>query len=284
VTQGSRRVAIHGHRGARALFPENTFDGFRRTLALGVDAIEMDVALTADGIAVVTHDLTLNPAITRGPDGSYLPAVGPAIRTLRASDLAAYDVGRIDPASAYARAFPDQTAQDGARIPRFAEVAALPAAVLLNVELKTAPDRPGLSADPAALADAVVADATDAGARHRLTVQSFDWRGLRHLCRTAPDIPLGWLTSHRHPPAPWWDGAPAGPAPDRIADLGGGTWAPAHEELDAPSVAHAHRLGLRVVPWTVNTAEDMRRLLACGVDGLITDRPDLALTVLAALV
>ena len=69
-----RPIELHGHRGARGLFPENTLAGFAGALAIGVDALELDVAVTADNAVVVTHDARLNPDITRTPDGVWLPA------------------------------------------------------------------------------------------------------------------------------------------------------------------------------------------------------------------
>jgi hypothetical protein len=67
-----------------------------------------------------------------------------------------------------------------------------------------------------------------------------------------------------------------------VAAEGGGTWAPHHADLTASQVEEARALGLLVLPWTVNEADDMRRLLNADVDGLITDRPDIARKVLAA--
>jgi len=112
-----RAIDLQGHRGARGLFPENTLAGFSSALAIGIDSFELDVAVTADGVPVVSHDPALNPDLVRGPDGDWLAAPGPLIRSLRLAELAAYDVGRIRPGSAYASQFPDQTAYDGARIP-----------------------------------------------------------------------------------------------------------------------------------------------------------------------
>ncbi len=109
-----RRIELQGHRGARGLFPENTLVGFAGALAIGVDAIELDVAVTADDVVVVTHDPRLNPDITRTGDGTWLGQAGPAIRSLRAADLRHYDVGRIRPDCAYATLFPDQRPHDGA--------------------------------------------------------------------------------------------------------------------------------------------------------------------------
>src|SRR5580692_9855265 len=116
VTDMRRTIDLQGHRGARGLFPENTLAGFAAALAIGVDSFELDVAVTADGVPVVSHDPALNPDIVRGPDGHWLTSRGPLIHTLSLAELEAFDVGRIRPGSAYAAEFPDQVPCDGARI------------------------------------------------------------------------------------------------------------------------------------------------------------------------
>ncbi|MBU6498433.1 MAG: glycerophosphodiester phosphodiesterase [Rhodospirillales bacterium] len=283
------RFELQGHRGARGLFPENTLEGFAATCALGVDTIELDVAVTADGVAMVTHDPELNPDLTRGPDGAWLARPGPAIRHLRAADLAGYDVGRLRPGSAYAARYPAQTGRDGARIPRLADVFAQTGRVRIDAEIKTLPDRPDLTVPPQTMAEAIVAVAAAAGALDRLVVRSFDWRGLRHLCAHRPRVPLVWLTDAKTEAASrlWWDGVdpaefggsvPACIAAEAAEAAWRPVWAPEHGSLTEARLADAHARGLRVLPWTVNEPADMARLIAWGVDGFCTDRPDLAHT------
>lgn len=273
--------ALIGHRGARGLFPENTREGFAAAAALGIDGIELDVALSADGVAVVSHDPALNPALTRGADGAWVGAPGPLIRALPAAALAAYDVGRIRPGSALAAAFPDQTPIDGARIPRLEAALALPGVSFL-IELKTLPDHPDWTAPAPVLAEAALAAAERAGALGRATFESFDWRGPRHLRRTRPGLRLAWLTRPATVAAAalWWDGPRpedfAGSVPRAVAAEGGQVWAPEHVDLTADQIAEAHGLGLEVFVWTVNEPADMARLIGWGIDGLITDRPDVA--------
>jgi glycerophosphoryl diester phosphodiesterase len=288
ATHMRRSIDLQGHRGARGRFPENTMAGFAGALAIGVDTLELDVAMTADGVVVVTHDATLNPDITRTADGAWLTGRGPAIGTLRLAELAGYDVGRIRPGSAYAALYPEQVPHDGARIPTLAEVLRIDPAVRFNIELKTFPSGHAATADGAELAEAVVAVADAAGVVERITVQSFDWCGPRRLRHIRPEVRLAWLTRSAILPEArvWWDGpAPGdygGSVPRAVAAEGGPTWAPEHADLTEHSLAEAHGLGLIVVPWTVNRAEDMRRLLRWGVDGLISDLPDVARVVLAA--
>ncbi|HEX2939472.1 MAG TPA: glycerophosphodiester phosphodiesterase family protein, partial [Rhodopila sp.] len=135
-------IDIQGHRGARGLFPENTLEGFLAAAALGVTGFELDVNMTRDGVVVVTHDLALNPDITRDAAGLWLPARGPLVHDLTLGELQRYDVGRLRPGSPTAARFPAQAPRDGARIPTLADVlAALPAA-RFTIEVKTDPLQP----------------------------------------------------------------------------------------------------------------------------------------------
>ena len=137
------------------------------------------------------------------------------------------------------------------------------------------------------MADAVVVIADALGAAERISVQSFDWRGLRHLRCVRPDIRVSWLTRAAilEDARIWWDGPHpsdfADSVPRAVAAEGGPCWGPDYADLTEETIAEAHALGLRVVAWTVNQPGDMRRLIRWGVDGLITDRPDLARRVLS---
>ena len=103
---------LQGHRGTRGHAPENTLAAFERALTIGVDTLEMDAAVTSDGVVVVSHDPALNPALVRDPQGAWLKGPGPLIRTLTWAELQAYDIGRLDPSSAYGRQFPEQQARE----------------------------------------------------------------------------------------------------------------------------------------------------------------------------
>ncbi len=273
---------LQGHRGARGLFPENTLEGFAAAARLGVRCFELDVGITRDGVAVVHHDPALNPDIARGADGAWLPGPGPLLRDLSYADLAAYDVGRIRPGTAYAGLYASQQPHDGARIPTLEQVLRQPG-IRFNIELKLLPNRPDWTVPAEEMADRVLRVVDTADAFARVTLQSFDWRAPRHVRRVRPGIPCGWLTrAETVREAPLWRGLPGAATrldavPDAVSDEGGGTWTPFYTELTPPLLARAHTLGLKVIPWTVNDPADMRRLIGWGVDGLITDWPDQAL-------
>ena len=296
----ARMLEIHGHRGARGLLPENTLPGFERANALGVDALELDVCMTRDGVPVVHHDPALNPDHTRDASGGWLERPGPLLKDLDAAELLGLDVGRARPGSRTALRFPHQKPRDGARIPTLAEVLALgrwPAAgtVRFNIEVKSSPLEPHESAGPEALALAVAAVLRAEGTIGRATVQSFDWRVLLALRTIAPEISIACLTSERGwrdtvlrgraEPSPWVAGlsvaAAGGSLPRLVHRFGAPAWMPFHADLTAESLAEARMLGLRVVVWTVNEIPDMEALARLGVDGIVTDYPDRALEALA---
>ena len=86
---------LQGHRGARGLAPENTLPAFERALAIGVHTLELDIAITQDGVLVVSHDPRLNPDITRGPDGRFLDGPGPLIHQTPLVEVQRFELGRI---------------------------------------------------------------------------------------------------------------------------------------------------------------------------------------------
>jgi glycerophosphoryl diester phosphodiesterase len=287
---------LQGHRGARGLAPENTLPAFRRALEVGVTTLELDVGLTRDGVAVVAHDPRLNPNLARR-DGAFLEAPGPALRALTLAEAKAYDVGRLKPGTAYARGFPEQVPADGTAMPTLGEVfdLARAAPVRFNIETKITPSSGEETADPETFVRAVLAEADKAGVGDRISLQSFDWRTLRIARSLAPAVPRVCLTTEsgassnvRPGPAgvsPWTGldpGAFGGSIP-RVAKAAGCTaWSPNHQSLTPERLAEARAEGLPVVPWTVNEPADIERLVAWGVDGIISDYPDRVRTALAA--
>lgn len=286
---------LQGHRGARGLAPENTMAAFRKALAIGVTTLETDVGITRDGKAIVAHDRSLNPALTRGADGKWLAAPGSRLRELDVSQLQSYDVGRLDPASNYAKQFPQQVAVDGERMPTLDELLALArdhGKVRLNIETKLSPLAPADTVDPATFARIVVDAIKAAGLTARTTLQSFDWRTLVEAKKLAPALHTACLTleggnsDNVIPDAsgrsPWLAGiAPDASLPKMVKAARCDIWSPAWRNVTRERVAEAKALGIAVIPWTVNEPGDMQAMIDAGVDGLITDYPDRARKVMA---
>jgi glycerophosphoryl diester phosphodiesterase len=293
-------LEVQGHRGARGLWPENTVAAFAGALGLGVSAVELDCAVTRDGVVVVTHDPELNPDLTRGVDGRFLGKPGPRIFDITWEELRSYDVGRVKPGSAYAARFPEQEPVDGERIPRLADVLALVRArgqgrVRVAIEVKTFPDQPELTAGPEAFVAALRLDLKATGTLAMVSIMAFDWRVLAAAQRLMPEVATVALTEQQNggdtvrigapQPSPWLGGLDPAHFGNSVVRLvkqtGAGTWGPDYQDLNAQRIAEAHELGLRVVPWTVNAPVDMERLLAFGVDGMTSDRPDVLRELLA---
>jgi glycerophosphoryl diester phosphodiesterase len=283
---------IEAHRGGRALFPENTLQSFAGALTMGVDTLELDIGVTQDGAIVVSHERGLNPDLARGPDGVYVAPPGIPFVRLPLAEIRKYDVGRIRPGSAYAAQFPDQRAVPGTPIPTLKEVLALVRKsgndhVRLNIETKIDPGHPDESPDPQRFVDLLLDLLRAEKFSDRVTVQSFDWRTLLLVQKLAPAIPTVYLTLQKgsgttvflDKPSPWTAGFdPAdhgGSVPRAIKAAGGAIWSPYFRDVDAALVSESHGLGLKVVVWTVNKPDDIARMIDLGVDGIISDRPDL---------
>jgi glycerophosphoryl diester phosphodiesterase len=286
---------LQGHRGARGLAPENTLPAFAAALSLGVSTLELDVAVTRDGVVVVCHDRRLNPDFTRDARGKWISRPGPTVRSLSYAEIQTYDVGRIDPANEYARRWPDQKPIDGTRMPRLADVFALVlrsgnTSVRFNIETKISPLAPEETVDPETFAKALIDVVRASGiAEQRVTMQSFDWRTLQVARRLAPAIETSCLTAqqtwmnNQGDASPWVAGFQMkehGSVPRMVKAAGCGTWSPFFGEIDKAKVDEAHALGLKVITWTMNEPAQMRQVIDLGVDGLITDRPDIGRQVL----
>jgi glycerophosphoryl diester phosphodiesterase len=290
---------LQGHRGARGLAPENTLPAFAAALSLGVSTLELDAAITKDGVVVVSHDARLNPDITRSADGRWLNSPSRPVHEMTLDDLRHYDVGRMKPGSKYSYSFPDQKRMDKVYMPTLAQVFQLARRagndeVRFAVEIKTSPLKPEDTLAPEEFAKALLATIELEGMSARVVIQSFDWRALKAVQALAPKIPTSYLSAQQR----FLDNISRGPSgdsvwtagvqfsehgsiPKMVKAAGGAIWSPYAPELGADLVKEAQALGLKVIPWTVNKREDMARLIDWGVDGLITDRPDFLREVMA---
>jgi glycerophosphoryl diester phosphodiesterase len=288
---------IQAHRGGRALRPENTRAAFAYAVDLGVKTLEIDLAVTRDRVLVVSHDYRLNPVLTRGPDGEFLEEDARIlIKDLDFEQLQSYTVGEIRRGSDYWYRFRDQEPVPGEKIPSLSEVFELvefmgAGGIRFNLEIKTYPPFPEYTIDHAEFVKLVLASIRRHGLEARVTIQSFDWRTLKLVKELSPDIPVACLTvgsfsmdgawynlqPGREGPSPWLAGLDSddyGSVSSLVHEFGAGILSPYYREIDLQDVEEAHRLGLKVIPWTVNDGRIMRKLIDWGVDGIITDKPD----------
>lgn len=247
------RIEVHGHRGARAMLPENTLPAFEYAIQAGVDVLELDLAVTRDDVLVVSHDPEMNPAICQGPAGTRV------IRQMTFSQLRRWDCGSKPHPD-----FPKQKAAPGAVVPSLDEVFALAPRgdFRFNVETKIFRDKPHLTPPPEEFARLLA----EAIRRHKLEarviVQSFDFRTLHAMKKLLPGVRLSAL----------YAGLPK--SFSAIAREAGAEIVSPHHRLVTPErVRQAHEAGVEVIPWTANTPEEWDKLIDAGVDAIITDDP-----------
>jgi glycerophosphoryl diester phosphodiesterase len=248
----SRRILVHGHRGARARRPENTLPAFRYAIEQGVDVLELDVAVTKDNVPVVSHDPLINATICSGPK------TGIPIHTLSLAELREYDCGaKQNPA------FATQVPVPGTRVPTLDEVFELSkgTTVQFNVETKIFADKPELTPDPEAFTKLILERIKKHGIEKRVILQSFDPRTLRVMKKLDPSIRRAALFEVERE----W--------PEVAREFEATHMSPLYSLVTKERVSWAHGAGLEVVPWTVNKPEDWAKLADDGVDAIISDDP-----------
>jgi glycerophosphoryl diester phosphodiesterase len=300
---------LQAHRGGLGLVTESTLEAFAGSLELGVTSLELDVQITEDRHAVVTHDRRVSdrkcrdtaPAFAGDPE---FPYVGDYIRNLTLAQVWTLDCGQP------LAEFPEQQVVDGARMPLLSEVFDLVGCykagqVWLNVETKVEAGAPHETAPREQFVQIVAREVRDAGLLNRVTIQSFDWGALMRMREVEPRLPIIALTNGhflqvgKPGASPWLGGID-------VDDFGGSLVAaadsfgadaispvhgmpedgtvndPDYRPYTTPElVADSHRAGMAVIPWVINDTATMASLIDAGVDGIITDYPDRLRTLMA---
>lgn len=253
---------VQAHRGGAALAPENSLEAFGNALDVGVSTLECDVHVSADGVPVLSHERTY---------------AGCLISLLSYDALVALTPVGLEP------------------LPTLSHLVALvvdrgAAEVGLNVETKFDVLHPQETAPRECFVDAVLGVLRGSTLIERTSIQSFDWAVLRLVHTAEPRIALNALTNTCHlavdqPGAsPWLAGLDIDDfqdsVPAAVSALGFDAISPSHTILTSAMITEAHTAGLRVLPYTVDSEPMMRLLVTMGVDGLITNRPDLLREVL----
>jgi glycerophosphoryl diester phosphodiesterase len=249
----SASIQVHGHRGARAILPENTIPAFEYAISVGVDVIELDMAVTRDNVVVISHDPLLNPQLCTGP-GAPRP-----IRELTLEELRKWECGSKQNPN-----YPKQLPVPGARIPTLDEVFELASRRKFdfNIETKIFADHPEYAPSPERFVRLVLDAIRRHGLESRVILQSFDFRTLAAMKELAPAIRLSALYEKGE---------------ESFVDIarraGAGIVSPQYPLVTPEKVKAAHEAGLQVVPWTANTPSGWDALIAAGVDAIITDDP-----------
>ncbi len=174
---------MQSHRGGRGLRPENTLVSFENAIRMGTTTIELDIAITADGVPVISHDPALNPAYTRDAGGKFLTQHEPLIKDMTLAQVQSYDVGRLNPDHPYGKEWTEQVQMDGVRIPTLASlfklVKDLGATDLhFDMETKINPQHPHDTLAPEPFVRKLLEVIREFDMTDRVMVQSFDWRTL----------------------------------------------------------------------------------------------------------
>jgi len=265
---------LQGHRGARGLMPENTIPGFLLAVEQGVDTIELDVVVTGDRQLLVSHEPWFNHLITTKPDGAYVTEVEERdlnIFEMTYEQTQQYDVGRRGNAN-----FPDQQAIEVTKpllaeainaVEAFVEEQGLPP-VKYNIETKSQPDWYGVySPLPDEFVELLYNQLTSLDVLDRAIIQSFDPSTLIAMRERDPEVKLAMLVYNEVQSV------------ERMTEILGFTpdiWSPSYGLVTPLLVDKTDRLGMELIPWTVNNRSEMIRLLEMGVDGIITDYPNRA--------
>jgi glycerophosphoryl diester phosphodiesterase len=291
---------LQAHRGGLGLRVESTLASFGNALQLGVRTLELDVQITEDGHAVVTHDRRVSGAKCADtgqvfPNDPDFPYVGRYINTLSLAQVRMLDCGRA--------IMPGQLPVPGARMPLLSEVFALvkrygASGVKLNVETKVEAGAPHETAPREQFVQVTAHQIRASGLLKQVTIQSFDWGALMRMREVEPRLPLVALTNFdflqtgQPGASPWLGGIDiddfGGDPIKAIRSFGAAAFSPVHGFPQGGSVTdpayrpyvtkemvrHAHRNGIKVVPWTINDVPTMSKLIDDGVDGIITDYPD----------
>ena len=262
------------HRGGRGLMPENTIPAMLDAIDRNVNTLEFDLQVSKDNKVLVSHDATFNYQITTTPEGDTLTNDDSKTRIIYAMDydsIAKYDVGlKINPNFPLKKNMPAVKPLLSELITQTETYAGGKGkSMFYNIEIKTSGEKGDGVMHPyiPEFVDMAITDIKKGGILERTTIQSFDPRALVYLHEKYPDVIASYLIGKK-------DNKPVkelfetlGFVPDVLS--------PNYVIVTPEMIADCHALGVKVLPWTVNDATEIQRLKDMGVDGIITDYPNL---------
>ena len=257
---------IQGHRGCRGLFPENSLPAFLHALEIGVRVLEMDVVLSADGKVVVSHEPYMNARYASHPTGEAV--VRSEESALNLYQMSYAEIKRFDVGKRGNSLFLEQKAMPTYK-PLLAEVLAMGEAfrkqtgeaVYYNIEIKSEPGEYGKS-QPATVkefADVVQRQIRQSVANEFVILQSFDMSVLAYYHQTYPEVRLSALVESEKP--------------QYVLDTLGfipSIYSSSYQYLSEEMIQFCHAKGMQVIPWTINTTDQMKQFVAMGVDGILS--------------
>lgn len=265
---------VQGHRGCRGLMPENTIPAMLKALDLGVTTLEMDVVISKDNKVVVSHEPWFESEITTKPDGSFIKpgeAMQYNIFQMNYDEIAQYDVGM----KPHPR-FPNQQKIKAIK-PRLADLFDSVAENMkirrrpfpyFNIETKCLPAGDGrFHPKPAEFVELLMTVIKEKQLEERVIIQSFDFRTLKYLHEKYPAIKTAMLI----------EDSDVNDFEGQLNRLGytPQIYSPNHTLVDDELVKQCHDKGMKIIPWTVNDKKQINKLKKMGVDGIITDYPNL---------
>ncbi len=264
---------FQSHRGARGLMPENTIPAFLKSLEYGVTTFELDVVISADQEVVVSHEGWFSHHFCSKPNGK--PVSESEEKNLRLYDMTYDRIRQYDCGQRQNPRFPRQQTMPVYK-PLLKEVIEVCdeytakqglQKVFYNIEVKTEGEEGDhiFQPPPAEFAQLVYDLIFDCGIADRVLVQSFDVRIVQAFKKINPSLPLSLLVDNDK--SLEWNLSKLGFLPN--------VYAPYYKSVTPELLQKAHEKGLLLITWTVNELEDIQRLLKMGVDGVITDYPNL---------
>lgn len=262
-----------GHRGARGLAPENTIPSFLKALELPVKTLELDVVISADSQIIVSHDPWMSPAICRFTNGKEIDTT--AEFSYNIYKMTYKEISQFDCGGKENKRFPNQEKIAVSKptlkmvvdaVKEYCEKKALQMPYF-NIELKARPEWDGhFTPNPQRYTEFVIKEIKSLGLMEKTCIQSFDIRVLQEVHRLCPELITAFLVEDN------FKGLPA-----HLEELGftPSIFSPDYTILSKELVNQAHQLAMQVIPWTVNDIETMKELIDLGVDGIITDYPNL---------
>jgi glycerophosphoryl diester phosphodiesterase len=262
-----------GHRGTRGLMPENTILSMKKAIDDGANIIELDIQISKDRQVLVAHDPFINNKFTLLPDGSEIPAGDEKKYILHQMD---YDeIRKFDVGSKYHDAFPKQKkirtympllGELIDSVEQYTTFKGLPD-IIYNIEIKSKPDQDGYyQPKPDVLIRMVMEVVNSKQISNRFYIQSFDIRQIQEVHKNYPHVVTGFLTSDKEVSF------------EKNLEMIGFNpqiYSPNYKLVTPALIRKCHDLGMKFVPWTVNTSEEIKLLIEMGVDGIITDYPHL---------